>query len=80
MQGRSVLARGIRRFALAAPLLVASGGVVAAHGSGATDSTTGTTFTSRYAWNISADTGVGGTHGTSGTAFHHIGFTVTRAV
>ena len=26
----------------------------------------GTTFTSRYAWNINADTGTGSTHDTSG--------------
>src|SRR5881398_2595997 len=33
-----------------------------------------TSFTSRYAWNINADTGVGSTHDTSGTAIHTITF------
>src|ERR1051326_260852 len=37
----------------------------------------GTTFTSRYAWNINADTGVGSTHDTSGSARHDISFTAT---
>jgi hypothetical protein len=35
----------------------------------------GTTFTSRYAWNINADVGVASTHDTSGTAKHNVSFT-----
>src|SRR5690606_25774276 len=37
----------------------------------------GTTFTSRYAWNINADVGVGSTHDTSGTGKHNVSFTAT---
>ena len=37
----------------------------------------GTTFTSRYAWNINADVGVASTHDTSGTAKHNVSFTAT---
>ena len=37
----------------------------------------GTTFTSRYAWNINADTGVGSTHDTTGNAQHNVAFTAT---
>ena len=37
----------------------------------------GTTFTSRYAWNINADTGGGSTHDTSGNAQHNVSFTAT---
>ena len=37
----------------------------------------GITFTSRYAWNINADTGVFSTHDTSGNAQHNISFSVT---
>jgi hypothetical protein len=35
------------------------------------------TFTSRYAWNVSADTGVGSTHDTSSNAQHNISFNAT---
>src|SRR5213593_625027 len=37
----------------------------------------GTTFTSRYAWNINADTGIFSTHDTSGNARHNVDFTAT---
>jgi hypothetical protein len=37
----------------------------------------GTTFTSRYAWNINADIGILSTHDTSGTAKHNVSFTAT---
>jgi hypothetical protein len=37
----------------------------------------GTTFTSRYAWNINADTGVFSTHDTSGNAQHNISFSAS---
>ena len=37
----------------------------------------GTTFTSRYAWNVNADVGVASTHDTSGTAKHNVSFTAT---
>ena len=37
----------------------------------------GTTFTSRYAWNINADTGTGSTHDTSGNAQHNVAFSAT---
>src|SRR5206468_10625615 len=37
----------------------------------------GTTFESRYAWNINADTTVFSTHDTSGNAKHNISFNVT---
>ena len=40
-------------------------------------SSNGITFTSRYAWNINADTGVFSTHDTSGNAQHNISFSVT---
>ena len=40
---------------------------------------TATSFTSRYAWNINADTGIGGTRDSNGTATHRVGFTVTSA-
>src|SRR5689334_21308277 len=36
-----------------------------------------TAFTSRYAWNINADTGILSTHDTSGTARHTVNFTAT---
>ena len=39
----------------------------------------GTTFTSRYAWNINSDTGVGSTHDTSGNAQHNVSFSATAA-
>ena len=39
----------------------------------------GTTFTSRYAWNINADTGIGSTHDTSGNAQHNVAFSATAA-
>ena len=38
---------------------------------------TSSTFTSRYAWNINADTGVFSTHDTSSNAQHNITFTAT---
>src|SRR5207249_1309147 len=37
----------------------------------------GITFTSRYAWNINADTTIFSTHDTSGNAQHNISFSVT---
>ena len=37
----------------------------------------GTTFTSRYAWNINADTGTASTRDESGTAQHNVSFTAT---
>ncbi len=37
----------------------------------------GTTFQSRYAWNINADIGVFSTHDTSGTPRHNVSFTAT---
>ena len=37
----------------------------------------GTTFTSRYAWNINADVGIGSTRDTSGNAQHNVAFTAT---
>jgi len=37
----------------------------------------GTTFTSRYAWNINADVGAGSTRDTSGNAQHNVSFTAT---
>src|SRR5262245_17235273 len=37
----------------------------------------GSNFTSRYAWNINADTGVGSTRDESGNAQHNISFTAT---
>jgi len=37
----------------------------------------GTTFTSRYAWNINADVGVFSTHDTSGTGRHNVSFSAT---
>src|SRR6185503_10143065 len=36
-----------------------------------------TSFTSRYAWNINADVGVGATRDTTGTGSHHVDFTAT---
>jgi hypothetical protein len=38
---------------------------------------TGTTFTSRYAWNINADVGIFGTRDTSGNAAHNVSFSAT---
>src|SRR5690349_12124030 len=38
---------------------------------------TSSTITSRYAWNINADTTVFSTHNTSGNAQHHVTFTAT---
>src|SRR5436309_10068130 len=38
---------------------------------------TGSTFRSRYAWNINADTGVFSTHDTSGNARHNVSFNAT---
>jgi hypothetical protein len=37
----------------------------------------GTTFQSRYAWNIHADVGAGSTRDTAGTASHRVSFTAT---
>jgi hypothetical protein len=37
----------------------------------------GVTLTSRYAWNINADTGAFSTHDTSGNASHHVNFNAT---
>src|SRR5262245_44985505 len=37
----------------------------------------GTTFQSRYAWNINADVGAGSTRDTSGNAQHNMSFTAT---
>src|SRR2546429_1525461 len=37
----------------------------------------GITFTSRYAWNINADTGIFSTHDTSGDAQHNLSLSVT---
>ncbi|HJQ84902.1 MAG TPA: hypothetical protein VKA21_12545, partial [Candidatus Binatia bacterium] len=38
---------------------------------------TGTTFQSRYAWNVNADVGIFSTRDTSGTARHNLNFTAT---
>src|SRR5262249_42543122 len=38
---------------------------------------TSTTFTSRYAWNVNADTGVGSTRDESGSAQHNLSFSAT---
>jgi hypothetical protein len=38
---------------------------------------TGTTFTSRHAWNINADVGAGSTRDTSGNAQHNVSFSAT---
>jgi hypothetical protein len=40
-------------------------------------SNNGTTFSTRYAWNINADTGLGSTRDISGTARHNVSFTAT---
>jgi hypothetical protein len=45
--------------------------------SSAFTASSGTTFTSRYAWNINADTGVFSTHDTSGTPRHTLTFNAT---
>jgi hypothetical protein len=39
----------------------------------------GTTFATRYAWNINADTGIFSTHDTSGNARHSLNFNATAA-
>ena len=38
---------------------------------------TGTSFTSRYAWNVNADVGIFSTRDMSGTASHHVNFNAT---
>ena len=40
-------------------------------------SSSGTSFQSRYAWNINADVGISSTHDTSGTAVHNLSFNAT---
>ncbi|MBM4244610.1 MAG: hypothetical protein FJ148_12445 [Deltaproteobacteria bacterium] len=39
----------------------------------------GTTFQSRYAWNVNADVGIGSTRDTSGNAQHNMSFNATAA-